>query len=39
MVNTLDRSNEVKLHSNYNFHFRTNTFGKGINLLIRPAMG
>ena len=30
---------EFKLQPQYYIHFRTNTLGKGINLLIPPAMG
>ena len=31
--------NEFVLQSRYSVHFRANTLGEGINLLIRPAMG
>ena len=31
--------NEFELQSCYYVHFRTNTLGKGMNLLILPAMG
>ena len=30
---------EFKLQSHYYVHFRANTFGKGMNPLILPAMG
>ena len=30
---------EFKLQSGYYIHFRTNTLGKGMNLLILPAIG
>ena len=30
---------ELVLQSRYYIHFRTNTFGKGMNPLILPAMG
>ena len=30
---------EFELQSRYYVHFRANTFGKGMNLLILPAMG
>ena len=30
---------EFVLQSHYNVHFRANTLGKGMNLLILPAMG
>ena len=30
---------EFVLQSRYNVHFRANTFGKGMNPLILPAMG
>ena len=30
---------EFDLQSRYYIHFRTNTFGKGMNLIIFPAIG
>ena len=30
---------EFVLQSRYHVHFRTNTIGKGMNLLILPGMG
>ena len=30
---------EFELQSRYNVHFRANTIGKNMNLLILPAMG
>ena len=41
-VKTLDNGivvSEFELQSLYYVHFRTNTFGKGMNPLILPAMG
>ena len=32
-------ASEFELQSRYCIHFQTNTFGKGINPLILPAMG
>ena len=37
MANVLDSDFEVQ--SRYYVHFRTNTLGKNMNLLILPAMG
>ena len=42
MVNSVDcgvLQSEFELHSHYYFHFRGNTFGKGMNPLILPSMG
>ena len=42
MVNALDSGivvSELELRSRYYVHFRANTFGKGMNPLILPAMG
>ena len=41
MVNALEYKivvSKFELQSRYYVHFRTNTFGKGMNLLILPAM-
>ena len=42
MVKVLDSGilvSEFEVQSRYYIHFRTNTFGKGMNPLILPAMG
>ena len=42
MIKALDCKivqSEFELQSRYNVHFRTNTLGKVVNLLILPAMG
>ena len=42
MVKALDCGivvSEFELQSRYYVHFQTNTFGKGMNSLIFPAMG
>ena len=42
MVKVLDCGilvSEFEITARYYVHFRTNTFGKGINHLILPAMG
>ena len=42
MVKAMDYGiveSEFELQSCYYIHFRTNTLGKGMNLLILPAMG
>ena len=42
MVKVMDYGiveSEFELQSRYYIHFRVNTFGKGMNSLILPAMG
>ena len=42
MLKAMDRGivvSEFVLQSRYYVHFRANTLGKGMNLLILPAMG
>ena len=42
MVKSMDYGivvSELVLHSRYYIHFQVNTLGKGMNLLILPAMG
>ena len=39
MVKAMDYGVEFELQSRYYSHFPINTLGKGMNLLILPAMG
>ena len=39
MIKETGCGSEFELQSHYDFHFQTNTLGKGMNTLILPAMG